>query len=66
MAMYPEQLIPETVEDLHLPSGLNVQVPKAQLVFRLCSPCASYGGIMPALEEVGQPEKRVGKKEEHL
>ena len=29
MAMYPEQLIPETVEDLHLPSGLNVQVPKA-------------------------------------
>src|SRR5215213_8841006 len=31
------------------------------------SPCASYGGIMPADEEVGQPEKRVGKKEErHL
>src|SRR5829696_7582974 len=30
------------------------------------SPCASYGGIMPAVEEVGQPEKRVGKKEEHL
>src|SRR5215218_3657044 len=31
------------------------------------SPGASYGGIMPAVQEVGQPEKRVGKKEErHL
>ena len=37
MAMYPEQLMPETVEDLHLPSGLNVQIPKAQPVFRLWS-----------------------------
>lgn len=37
MTMYPEQLIPETVEDLHLPSGLNVQIPKAQPVFRLWS-----------------------------
>ena len=34
------------------------------LVFR-SSPCAPYGGIMPAVEEVGQLEKRVGKKE-HL
>src|SRR5215203_2113412 len=30
------------------------------------SPCASYGGIMPAVEEVGQPEKRVGKEERYL
>jgi hypothetical protein len=37
MAMYPEQLIPEMVEDLQLPSGLNVRVPKAQPVFRLWS-----------------------------
>lgn len=35
--MYPEQLMPETVEDLHLPSGLSVQVPKTQPVFRLWS-----------------------------
>lgn len=37
MAMYPEQLMPETVEDLRLPSGLNVRIPKAQPVFRLWS-----------------------------
>jgi hypothetical protein len=37
MAMYPEQLMPETVEDLHLPSGLHVQIPKAAPVFRLWS-----------------------------
>jgi hypothetical protein len=37
MAMYPDRLMPETVDYLHPPSGLNVQVPKAQPVFRLCS-----------------------------
>src|SRR5215218_11289944 len=30
------------------------------------SPCAPYDGIMPAAEEVGQPEKRVAKEERHL
>jgi hypothetical protein len=35
VGMYPEKLMPESVEDLHLPSGLNVQIPKAQPVFRL-------------------------------
>jgi hypothetical protein len=30
MAMYPERLMPETVEDLHPPSGLNVLVPKVR------------------------------------
>ncbi len=46
MAMYPEQLVPETVEDLRLPSGLNVQIPKAHIrvnssrFFRL-------GGLLP-------------------
>ena len=37
MAMYPEQLMPEAVEDLHLPSGLDVQIPKAAPVFQLWS-----------------------------
>ncbi len=34
MTLYPEQLMPETVENLHLPSGLDVQIPKATPVFR--------------------------------
>jgi hypothetical protein len=29
--------MPETVENLHLPSGLDVQIPKAAPVFRLWS-----------------------------
>ncbi len=37
MAMYPEQLMPETEENLHLPSGIDVQIPKAAPVFRLWS-----------------------------
>jgi len=37
MTLYPEQLMPETVENLHLPSGLDVQIPKAAPVFRLWS-----------------------------
>jgi hypothetical protein len=35
MATYPEQLMPETVDDLRLPSGPSVQIPKTQPVFRL-------------------------------
>jgi hypothetical protein len=35
MAMYPEQLMPQTVEELRLPSGMSVRIPKAQPVFRL-------------------------------
>jgi hypothetical protein len=34
MTLYPEQLMPEMVENLHLPSGLEVQIPKAAPVFR--------------------------------
>ena len=37
MTLYPEQLMPETVENLHLPSGLDVQIPKAAPVFRVWS-----------------------------
>jgi hypothetical protein len=37
MTLYPEQLVPETVENLHLPPGLDVQIPKAAPVFRLWS-----------------------------
>ena len=37
MAMYPERLMPEAVEDLHLPYGPNVRVPKARSLFRLWS-----------------------------
>jgi hypothetical protein len=36
MTLYPEQLMPETVENLHLPSGLDVQIPKA-------APSSGYG-----------------------
>ena len=34
MTLYPVQLMPEMVENLHLPSGLDVQIPKAAPVFR--------------------------------
>jgi hypothetical protein len=34
MTLYPERLMPETVENLHLPSGLDVQIPKTAPVFR--------------------------------
>jgi hypothetical protein len=37
MTLYPEQLMPETLENLHLPSGLDVQIPKTAPVFRLWS-----------------------------
>jgi hypothetical protein len=37
MTLYPEQLMPETLESLHLPSGLDVQIPKTAPVFRLWS-----------------------------
>ncbi len=37
MATYPEQLMPETIENLYLPSGLHAQIPKASPVFRLWS-----------------------------
>jgi hypothetical protein len=37
MTLYPEQLMPETVENLYLPSGLDVQIPKAAPVFQLWS-----------------------------
>lgn len=34
MSTYPEQLVPETVENLHLPSGAHARVPKAEAFFR--------------------------------
>ncbi len=34
MATYPEQLVPEVLEELYLPSGLRVRVPKAEPLFR--------------------------------
>lgn len=37
MTTYPQQLMPETVEYLRLPSGQTVQIPKATPIFRLWS-----------------------------
>ena len=37
MATYPERLIPGTIENLYLPSGLRAQIPKASPIFRLWS-----------------------------
>ncbi len=37
MPTYPERLIPEAVENLYLPSGMHVRIPKAAPVFRLWS-----------------------------
>jgi len=34
MSTYPEQLVPETVENLHLPSGAHARIPKAEPFFR--------------------------------
>ncbi len=34
MSTYPEQLVPETLENLHLPSGTYARIPKAEPFFR--------------------------------
>jgi hypothetical protein len=57
MPTYPERLMPETVEDLYLPSGLHVQLPKAAPVFRLWSGefTGDTYGNKPLLDVDGTP-----------
>jgi hypothetical protein len=57
MTLYPEQLMPEMVENLHLPFGLEVQIPKAAPVFRSWSgefTGETYGN-KPLLDVDGTP-----------
>jgi hypothetical protein len=57
MATYPEQLMPETVENLYLPSGLSVQIPRAAPVFRLWNGefTGDTYGNKPLLDVEGTP-----------
>ncbi len=57
MPTYPERLMPESVENLYLPSGVHVQIPKAAPAFRLWSGefTGDTYGNKPLLDVDGTP-----------
>jgi hypothetical protein len=54
---YPELLTPTTVENIKLPSGTSVQIPKAEVVFELWTgrPVSDRYGNKPILNSNGEP-----------